>query len=740
MNLPQVRLMEEETESFKEAGRVYKKIVLLLSAIFCMALVFSMSACGKQDNTQYENGLSDSQTHTMEELENPVADKTENKTNDTASERIYDNRLITDAVSIEDGFQDEYGVEYTVSIHIPKLQSDAPEAQALNREIMDTWEGLVAKTQEEYEDNFCRGISLTWESHWNGSLLSLVMVEDRPDASLLYSVFHYDFDTEERVSSSQILDRMNIKEEELRTAFCRAAAQDFDHIFAGGMAGPPEEMALLRAKTVAEAAGAVHDPNIYPNEDGSITAFLDFFVPAGAGYAQWEEKVTLNWKAEPLSFAANGIVASVNSDGTVEIYFEEGSTQEEYQELYGFECGRTYPVSGCFSNYEQLFVCTMGPDYNPYLFLRTDQNTVEVVRIFGGTYFGKLVNSGPLYGLSASGDMADDWPEFVDFGPAPDANGSATVFAIAKDGRRYDLAAFIDTAENSFPYALGGSWGTSITRPGGEVIDYTIAVLNDNPIRELIFVESGEDYYVEYNGILGYMGMDETGMIYGYTLTGPDGNELVGALSFLPLGESLQMRVVGGEDLLDGTDDLELQKNMETEETTVAKKETTEYMVAPILTAGEPPFTNMRYIYSVNNPDGGYYYEDITEDGYTTVINHAHVSWLDDYGEDMEYYMSYGAWVGISDDPGSIRDLYMEKNEVYSERLGCPVYVLSFKTGLKENTSCWTVFAAEAYGYTYLYAFDVWEGASEGMDEIIADYFNRLALVDVSAPSVGNTQ
>lgn len=179
---------------------------------------------------------------------------------------------------------------------------------------------------------------------------------------------------------------------------------------------------------------------------------------------------------------------------------------------------------------------------------------------------------------------------------------------------------------------------------------------------------------------------------------------------------------------------------IESEETTFAKKETTEYMVAPILTAGEPPFTNMRYIYSVNNPDGGYYYEDITEDGYTTVINHAHVSWLDDYGEDIEYYMSYGAWMGLSDDPGSIRDLYMEKNEVYSEKLGCPVYVLSFKTGLKENTSCWTVFAAEAYGYTYLYAFDVWAGASEGMDEIIADYFNRLALVDVSDPPVGNTQ
>ncbi len=544
-----------------------KKFVLLLSALLCMVLVLSMSACGKQDNTQYENGSSDSQVQTTEEVEKPVADKfahpAADKTDDTASEHIYDNRLITDAVSLEDSFQDEYGVEYKVSVHIPKLQSDAPEAQLLNREIMDTWGDLAIKTQEEYADNFRRGISLTWESHWNDSLLSLVMVEDRPDASVSYSVFHYDFDTEERLSSSQVLERMNIKEEELRTAFCRAAAQDFDYIFAGGMAGPPEEMALLRAKTLAEAADAVHDPDIYPNGDGSITAFLNFFVPAGAGYGQWEEKVSLDWKMEPLEISSNGIAASVNADGRIEICFEEGSIREEYQELYGFEYGRTYSVSGCFSNYEQLFLCTMGPDYNPYLFLRTDQNTIEVVRIFGGTYFGRLVNSGPLYGLLTSEDVTGDVPEFVDFGPAPDENGFATVFAIAKDGRRYDLAAFIDTAENSFPFDLGGSWGTSITRTDGEVIDYTIAILNDNSIRELIFVESGEDYYVEYSGILGYMGMDETGMIYGYTLTGPDGNELVGALSLLPLGESLQVRVVGGEDLLDGTDYLELEKNME---------------------------------------------------------------------------------------------------------------------------------------------------------------------------------
>lgn len=119
--------------------------------------------------------------------------------------------------------------------------------------------------------------------------------------------------------------------------------------------------------------------------------------------------------------------------------------------------------------------------------------------------------------------------------------------------------AAVTTAERCVPHDLGGSWETSVTRPGGDTISYILTVLDDNPITEMIFCESGQDHYVEYSGIMGYVGMDETGMVYGYTLTGPDGNDIVGALSLLPQGGSLLVGVTSGEDLLETTDCLEFE-------------------------------------------------------------------------------------------------------------------------------------------------------------------------------------
>lgn len=149
-----------------------------------------------------------------------------------------------------------------------------------------------------------------------------------------------------------------------------------------------------------------------------------------------------------------------------------------------------------------------------------------------------------------------------------------------------------------------------------------------------------------------------------------------------------------------------------------------------VLTAGGFPFTGMTPIVNWKDSDGSYYYEDLTEDGYTAVINHAHKSEIEYYGGDIDHYMSYGAWANLKAGMADVSDFYMERNEAYSEKLGCPVYVMTFKTGQNEDTRYWTMFAAEAHGYTYLYAFDIQEEANEGMDEIIADIFDRLELMD----------
>ena len=515
----------------------HRIFILPAAAVFCTALALGLSACGSGESASGSAGV-------------PVpaaaaaGPQTSRKMNGIQKAK-YDDSLVTDAVSMEERFQDKYGTEYNVSIHVPKILSDAPEARRLNQRILETWGELASTAQANNKEGMYESLSLAWKCHWNGSLLSLVVEEMRPGryGTISCSVFHYDFAAEKQVEPAQALRRLNISEENIRAALSRAAAQDFDHAYGTSVLAAPEELAHLRAGTIASAADAVHALRFYPDPDGSITAFLTFFVPAGAGYIDKEVRVPLHWENAPLQAGYNGIAASVNDSGRVEVLFAKGSVNEHYQDMYGFVCGKTYPVSGCFSNYKKIFVGRMGPDYNPYLFLLTDQGAVEFVSLFKGTIYGKLVNSGPIFGLPALAGLS----EIAGFEPGTGEGQSDTVFAVGTDGSRYDLAELVRERENCFPYSMSGSWGAAA--PGNRA-DYAMELSNNGLLAEIRFRDSGNGYSAGYSGILDYMGMDETGMIYGYTLTGPDGNILTGSLSLLPREKTLRAGTAGGDDLL----------------------------------------------------------------------------------------------------------------------------------------------------------------------------------------------
>lgn len=150
------------------------------------------------------------------------------------------------------------------------------------------------------------------------------------------------------------------------------------------------------------------------------------------------------------------------------------------------------------------------------------------------------------------------------------------------------------------------------------------------------------------------------------------------------------------------------------------------YQKIPVLTEGGMPFTNMTVVYAENYPDGGYYYEDRTEDGYTSIINCSYLS-MRENGEDPE---DYAVRAAAAQSLYEVRETAVRRDERYSQNLGYPVYIVTFTAGRNEDTRFWTVFVTEAYGYTYLYAFDIWADAADGMEEIIEDTFGSLGLVE----------
>ncbi len=525
-----------------------------LAAALCLLL--ALTACGSPASNGGNGGSAKlpSAERPADSTEPPAKTEPDQPDAPTAPAQ-YDDRLITEAAALDIDFQNEYGEACRASVHLPQLTS--PGASALNRRILDCWGDLAEKTPEDFARE-CLAVTVNWESHWSGSLLSLVVTEEQPGFGPVYQVFHYDFAQEREWDAGELLDRLGIPEDALRTALCRAAAGSFDSIFSDGRAGAPKELALCRAKTLAAAADAVYAPSFYPNADGSLTAYLDICTPVAAGWSAWEVRVPLVRQAASLRAEAGGITAAVHADGTVEVCFESGSAYEAQQAAYGFVCGTRYSIDGCYGTYKKLLIAPVGVDDAPCLFLLTELGAVEYVRLLDAFRFGVLVSHGPLYGVGVAEGLWGDPPQAEDL-EAGAGERISTVYAVMSDGSRYDLAERFNTGGTLQPYDLAGSWEAAVTLPGGSVTEYSMQILPGGSLPALTFTERvpAQEISVTCDGALEYLGMNDAGLLYGYTAVGPDGSALTGTMALLPQEDTLLASSAGGDALFDAPEGLQ---------------------------------------------------------------------------------------------------------------------------------------------------------------------------------------
>lgn len=530
-------------------------VISRVAILFCMVLALGISGCGGKNADKQMSS-------TEEKAESSKKPSILKDTSDSAeSESEYNDSLIQDAASIEDSFRGLDGAEHTVSIHLPEILSEDEQAKALNKKIMEIWGGLLKKEKEDYCYWFDSGISVSWESHWYESLLSLVITEERPEVGIAYEVFYYDFDKKQEYTSSEVQQLLSIPQDTLKTSLLRAVARRFDDYFNDGMVGAPEEVLLLRAKTLAFAEESIQHLSFYPQESDSLAVYAGICVSTDNEWLDEKMKVPLTWQSDKLHAESDFITADADADG-VKIRFQKKGNGAIYQEEYGFKYDTDYPVRGCFGNYKKLFIGSVGPDYAPVLFLLTDQNTVEFVRIFDGLFYDSLVSSGPIYGIGAAGDMDRELPKITGFKAGTNEMGG-TVYVNCDNGTSFELSVEMNSARDRYPEDLIAAWQKAVSQADGSEITYSMAILGFETMGEFILTESGEGYDVEYDGFLDYLGMDETGLLYGYRVTGPDGNDVTGTFTFLPRYGVLRAGIVGGEEWFDAGEYLDFDEVME---------------------------------------------------------------------------------------------------------------------------------------------------------------------------------
>ena len=143
---------------------------------------------------------------------------------------------------------------------------------------------------------------------------------------------------------------------------------------------------------------------------------------------------------------------------------------------------------------------------------------------------------------------------------------------------------------------------------------------------------------------------------------------------------------------------------------------------------GALPFTNMQNLKTENHDDGGYYYEDMTQDSSTVIINSAYPSTQAE-GQSAEDYAVATATALAQSDNCKVQSC--EQNSTYTANLTYPVYVVTFTSGANEDMRMWTVFMTATDTDTYLYAFSSTMDAADELAQTYQDVFSNLRLEDV---------
>ena len=127
---------------------------------------------------------------------------------------------ITEQISLEKQCSAGYT---TISVHLPKLESDSADAARINQEL---WE-IGAPYLEQDPNAILEKCFYTWDATWYGDCVSIVVTEEDPTWGEQYH-WCFDFESGKQLTNTQLLERMGADPLALENALRRQVMQTFD--------------------------------------------------------------------------------------------------------------------------------------------------------------------------------------------------------------------------------------------------------------------------------------------------------------------------------------------------------------------------------------------------------------------------------------------------------------------------------------------------------------------------------
>ena len=410
-------------------------------------------------------------------------------------ERITDQYTLEKNVS---GVWGEDAVQY-ISVHVPKLECDSPDAVSLNKELAAIY-AADFREYEAYEEAGQPGgeypqIGVGWDAYWYGDCVSLV-VRSRygGTAPWRYSGWCFDFATGQQITVAEMLQRMGLDPDTVQAQVQRQAMQAFDREMALG--------AYYEGLRLGGELSQMRMDTLEYNELENLCLFLpeqDQLVLRGKysceeGWQQLDMELSLPPADTPvLTDTYDGV--QVQLEGTqATITLSPAPKTDQWGDIgIRVEQEHSYPILGAYNEYVDVCIGEQEDGFfRPVVYLLTKDGVVEYVDVLRCLMFGDaMICQDPIY--------------FANNGVALERSGSEVNLRRA-DGSVLELAPLsAEWSAQEIPYSVIGSYNYT-DENGWSWMDLT----SDGSVQLGV-----QDNSRIYRGDAAYLGVVPEGVVLG---------------------------------------------------------------------------------------------------------------------------------------------------------------------------------------------------------------------------------
>ena len=429
-----------------------------------------------------------------------------------------------------------------VSVHVPQLECDSPDAASINDELNDIYAAHF-REYEAYEEAGQPGseypqIGVNWDAYWYGDCVSLVM-HDRYDgtAPWFYNGWCFDFATGRQLTVAEMLQRMGLDPATVQQQMQRQAMQTFDREMAQGAYYESwrldGELSQMRMDTLEY--NELENLCLLLPEQNQLVLRGRYSSASEERWQQLDMEIPLQTAAQPqaqpvLTDTFDGVQVQLKgTQATITLSPAPKTATWDTELNLRLEQARTYPILGSYNEYVDVCIGQQTDSvFHPVVYLLTKDGVVEYVDVLHCLMFGSaLVCQDPIY--------------IANNGVALERSGSE-VNLRQEDGSVLELAPL--TAEwnaQELPYEVTGAFNDM----GDDQFDWMDVESNGS-------VQMGvQDNNVFYQGYADYLGVVPEGMVLGVstseTADGMPGITFVAAVKYDLYNETLSLTMLDGQ-------------------------------------------------------------------------------------------------------------------------------------------------------------------------------------------------